>query len=331
MVYFSKSVFQHSPGSVQAALGVRKNGQFVFVLCRLDFHGKDQRLLSVEEAFFLQDFQVVVKLRNVICAVGIAETLMKVAVAFRRRICDGIAEVQVCDVRTAGADYILRGLIADREVGKVNKKAEVGAEGAYVCCELGCQRSRADEGCLVDVIVEYLELYVHVLLCSGADGEYLYSYEGAWSLTLVPDEMDRLTLLFTATDHPAYEGSGYSAECGYSVYAEGWVEEDVEHTYLILEDEAASGVSPFQDILGEAGGWPIGMHREEGPNMRVAHCKSFVSLREERSVSSARLAKVPLGAEVLAFTRYGEENGFLLCVYHGEYGYILSEYLEPIE
>ncbi len=170
-----------------------------------------------------------------------------------------------------------------------------------------------------------------LLLCSGADGEYLYSYEGAWSLTLVPDEMDRLTLLFTATDHPAYEGSGYSAECGYSVYAEGWVEEDVEHTYLILEDEAASGVSPFQDILGEAGGWPIGMHREEGPNMRVAHCKSFVSLREERSVSSARLAKVPLGAEVLAFTRYGEENGFLLCVYHGEYGYILSEYLEPIE
>ena len=26
-----------------------------------------------------------------------------------------------------------------------------------------------------------------------------------------------------------------------------------------------------------------------------------------------------------------EQNGFILCVYHSEYGYILSDYLAPVE
>ena len=58
-------------------------------------------------------------------------------------------------------------------------------------------------------------------------------------------------------------------------------------------------------------------------------CKDYVSLRSKASKSSTRLAKVPLGASVLAYPDE-EQNGFILCVYQDEYGYILAEYLEPI-
>ncbi len=70
-----------------------------------------------------------------------------------------------------------------------------------------------------------------------------------------------------------------------------------------------------------------------GPNMRVAHCKKDVSLRAKPSRNAKRLAKVPLGAEVLAWTDgggEGEADDFLACEYRGKTGYILREYLEPI-
>ena len=69
------------------------------------------------------------------------------------------------------------------------------------------------------------------------------------------------------------------------------------------------------------------------PNMRVVHCKKYVSLREKPSSSSRRLTTVPLGAEVLAWRdggADGPEDDFLYCEYRGKTGYILREYLEPI-
>ena len=167
--------------------------------------------------------------------------------------------------------------------------------------------------------------------CRDRDGNDLYAYDGTWSFELVTDGLDRLTLLFTSTDNPEYAGSGYRVECVYNVYGEGWDENDVHHEWMILEDGKCSGVSPFEDIFGEAAGWSIGLHRETGPNMRVVNCKNYVSLRAKPSATSERRAKVPLGAHVLAFMEYGEQSGFLFCSYQGEYGYILSEYLEPID
>ena len=164
------------------------------------------------------------------------------------------------------------------------------------------------------------------LNCYGRDGEYICTYGGGWSFELVTGGMDRLTMLFFRTD-----GGASNVECAWSVYAEGWDENDAHHMFLALEDEECSGVSPFEELYGEEGKWPVGLEKTEGPNMQVYNCREFVSLRDERSTSSKRLAKVPLGAYVLAFPEAGEKNGFILCMYGGEYGYILSEYLRPAE
>ena len=163
---------------------------------------------------------------------------------------------------------------------------------------------------------------------SGEGGDE-YTYTGTWSSEFVPDAMDRLTLLFTSTDNPSYAGSEYSVECVYAAYTESWVENDTLITYLVFNPLlSCTGVCPFEEVYGED---ITALHREQGPNMRVVKCKEFVSLREARSTSAKRLAKVPLGALVLAFPEYGEENGFIYCVYHDEDGFILSEYLQPAD
>ncbi len=167
------------------------------------------------------------------------------------------------------------------------------------------------------------------LYCYGVDGGFAYTYEGTWSYAPVPNRSSELTLLFTSTGNPLYEGREYRVECAYAAYTESWVENDTLITYLILNPQvSSSGVSPFEEVCGEEG---PALHREKGPNMRVVKCKEFVSLREARSTSAKRLAKVPLGALVLAFPEYGEENGFIYCVYHDEDGFILAEYLQPID
>ena len=166
------------------------------------------------------------------------------------------------------------------------------------------------------------------LRCSKPDGTYAFSCEGTWAFELVKDGMDRLTLHFTTTDDPERAGSEYNLECLYDVYTESWVENDTQHTYFLLEQVSCSDVSPFNALYGEDN---LALHREEGPNMRVVKCSNYVSLRASRSKTSERLAKVPLGAVVLAFPKAGDENGFIWCVYHDEYGYILAEYLQPIE
>lgn len=163
----------------------------------------------------------------------------------------------------------------------------------------------------------------------AADGKTEYTYLGTWTFELIPDYGGRLELLFASTDAPSHAGNGYSAECTYTAYTESWVENDTQITYLILTPpEDGNAVSPFAEVLDYD---DIALHREQGPNMRVVNCRSFVSLREQRSASSKRLAKVPLGALVLAFPEAGEQGGFIYCVYQGQEGFILSEYLQPVE
>ncbi len=159
--------------------------------------------------------------------------------------------------------------------------------------------------------------------------EYGWTCEGTWSFELVTGGMDRLTLQLVWVDHPDRPGNGYATECVYNVYAESWTENDTEYTAFLLEEtEDGNGDTPFRELYGYDG---AAMYREKKPNMRVVNCSNYVSQREERSTSSARIMKVPLGAQVLASPEAGEENGFIRCIYHDKTGYILSEYLEMIE
>lgn len=64
------------------------------------------------------------------------------------------------------------------------------------------------------------------------------------------------------------------------------------------------------------------------PNQQVTDCLEYVSLREAPDKSSARLAKVPLGATV---TRCLYLEDFIQCTYNGKTGYILSCYLKDAE
>ncbi len=167
------------------------------------------------------------------------------------------------------------------------------------------------------------------LSLSGLAGGTACAYSGSWSLESQPDAGSRLTLLFTSTDNPVRAGEDYSVICVYEAYTESWVENDTLVICLNLNPPVScSGISPFEEITGFDG---ASLFREQGPNRRVVNCRSFVSLREKRAASSRRLAKVPLGALVLAFPEEGEENGFIACVYQGKRGYILSEYLQPAE
>ncbi|MBO2516934.1 MAG: hypothetical protein CW338_06635 [Clostridiales bacterium] len=172
-----------------------------------------------------------------------------------------------------------------------------------------------------------------ILNCNGEDGEFAYSCRGTWSLELITEYSseyglrDRLTLLYTSTDDPQYEGTAFSAESVYYVYSESWMENDTRCTCLITEKVSGSGEDPLEALCSEEN--ETILIRTEGPNMQVVNCSSFVSLRETPSTKAARLAKVPLNALVFAFTDEAEENGFIRCVYHDEYGYILAEYLQP--
>ena len=190
--------------------------------------------------------------------------------------------------------------------------------GAFDALALQTVKTDADRAFLSERLEKWLGLFNY-----GTLPFYWGRYEP------VPDYSGHIRLHFIATGTPAYAGSAYSVECVYDAYTESWVENDTEFTYLILNPLlSCTGVSPFEEVYGDAN---VALHREKGPNMRVVRCKEFVSLRETRSTTAKRLAKVPLGALVLAYPEYGEANGFLYCVYHDEEGYILAEYLQPLE
>ncbi len=65
-----------------------------------------------------------------------------------------------------------------------------------------------------------------------------------------------------------------------------------------------------------------------GP-MTVVNCNEWVSLREKKSSSSARLAKVPLGAQVTNCVQVSDD--FIYCYYNGLWGYIQVDYLYNAE
>ena len=162
----------------------------------------------------------------------------------------------------------------------------------------------------------------------SSDGSFAYTYTGTWTFELVTGGMDRLTLYFSSTDNPEYAGSDYGVECVYNVYSEAWAEDNAYITCLLIEDTGeANEDSPFVNAYGYDG---TALRREEGPNMQVVNCSDYVSLRKAADKSSARIEKVPLGALVLAYPEE-EQNGFILCVYHSEYGYILADYLAPVD
>ncbi len=61
-----------------------------------------------------------------------------------------------------------------------------------------------------------------------------------------------------------------------------------------------------------------------GP-MTVVNCEEWVSLREKASTSAARLARVPLGAQVTNCVQVSDT--FIYCCYNGLWGYIQVSYL----
>lgn len=61
---------------------------------------------------------------------------------------------------------------------------------------------------------------------------------------------------------------------------------------------------------------------------KVVNCSEWVTLRAEPSKIADRVLTVPLGEIVTECEDYGD---FVYCKYHGMYGYILREYLEPVE
>ena len=162
------------------------------------------------------------------------------------------------------------------------------------------------------------------LRCGAVSGKAGYTCTGIWLFERAADGSDRLTLRFTQTTNPEKAGQDYYAEGVYLAHTETWVENTMEYRALIMDVISANGVSPFEEIYGYDG---AALYQKKGPNMKVVNCDSFVSLRSERSKTSARVAKVPLGAMVLAYPEMGEENGFIACYYQNYFGDILKEYL----
>ena len=220
--------------------------------------------------------------------------------------------LQVCAVPAFADDPDLRTLLPGQWLGdREAEDPDVPGQKEYIMLTL------AEDG-------------VMVLRCNDAQGEYAYSYDGLWSFDPASEDTeyrDLVTLRFESTDNPLYDGQDYERTFTYPVYTESWVENDTEITYLIFEDTETSESSPFMDMQDANG---AALYKKKGPNMRVVNCKQYVSLREKRASSSKRLAKVPLGAQVLAYPD-SVENGYILCVYKDQYGYILSEYLEAID
>lgn len=66
-----------------------------------------------------------------------------------------------------------------------------------------------------------------------------------------------------------------------------------------------------------------------GDYMEVVKCKEFITLREEPSTKAAALDRVPLGAAVQMLG--GVDEQFSRVLYGGQAGYVLSEYLQPVQ
>lgn len=67
---------------------------------------------------------------------------------------------------------------------------------------------------------------------------------------------------------------------------------------------------------------------DEARQMQIINCEEWVSMRRESDTHSERIAKIPLGETVEAYTSDGQ---FTYCEYNGIKGYILNDYLAEIE
>ncbi|MBQ7519315.1 MAG: SH3 domain-containing protein [Clostridia bacterium] len=97
----------------------------------------------------------------------------------------------------------------------------------------------------------------------------------------------------------------------------------ISTTYLKKANYSAS--SQDQSVVNKSEGKypPI-----TGP-MVVVNCNDWVSLREKASTSAARLARVPLGAQVTGCVQVSDS--FIYCSYGGLWGYIHVDYLSEPE
>ena len=90
-------------------------------------------------------------------------------------------------------------------------------------------------------------------------------------------------------------------------------------TYLKAANYSA-GSQDAKVVAASEGKYP----EINGP-MTVVNCNEWVSLREKKSSASARLARVPLGAQVTNCVQVSDE--FIYCCFNGLWGYIQAEYL----
>lgn len=96
--------------------------------------------------------------------------------------------------------------------------------------------------------------------------------------------------------------------------------------YSYYPDFETWGLTAVGSHVNEDGTWTWQTYFEtgDGISLWVLNCNDFVSLRKEASSSSERLIRVTRGAEVWSL---GYINGWVLCEYNGECGWIMSDYL----
>ncbi len=153
------------------------------------------------------------------------------------------------------------------------------------------------------VLAEYLKVPGTYAVPAVGMAEVYNCLDGVWMYS-EPDS-DSRELVRVPKGELVYDCE--DSENGYCYgYYGGWYGY-IEGKYLKLPGEDAGG---HENYLGD---------------MIVYNCDSYVSLREEPSTKSRRLAKVPRGASVLDCYEAG--NGFIYGCYDGQYGYIAEDYL----
>lgn len=130
----------------------------------------------------------------------------------------------------------------------------------------------------------FLEQDSTMALCvPDEDASYRYTSKGTWSTELITDQQsdywnsDRLVLSFTETTNPQYAGADYHVECVWYVYTESWISYDCRKSAMIIQERECTGLSPFAELCEEEDAGQFYM--TEWPNMQIANCKNYVSLR----------------------------------------------------
>ena len=70
----------------------------------------------------------------------------------------------------------------------------------------------------------------------------------------------------------------------------------------------------------------FGLQPKQVEDAIVINCNSYISLRSQPMTSAKRIREIPLGAEVKNFGPVG--NGMSYVYYNGQYGFVLTKYLD---